>query len=63
MATAIHDVMRRLLPAGQGELGDVPNTGPAPFLTRLPELLLIVPHWERLAAQIEADPEAVEKLG
>ena len=55
--------MLRLLPEGSGELSDVPGTGPAPVLLRLPELLRIAPHWERLTAQIEADQEAVQTLG
>lgn len=56
----ITEVMHRLYP---GPLEDIPGTGPAPALMRVSEWLEVTPKWEQLTADIEADPEAKEKLG
>lgn len=59
----IQGVMRAMYPEDRGPLSDVPNTGPAPILMRAAEWLAVVPDWERLAAYIEATPEAKARLG
>jgi hydroxyproline O-arabinosyltransferase len=55
--------MRSMFPENLGPLSNVPNTGPAPILMRAAEWLAVVEDWERLAASIEASPEAKSKLG
>lgn len=63
MRAAIEGVMRTMFPAKYGPLSNVPNTGPAPVLMRSADWLRVAPDWERLAAHIEATPEAKDKLG
>ena len=59
-APELFDIMSSLYP---GDLKEIPETGPAPALLRVREWLGVIPYWERLTAEIEADTEAKEKLG
>ena len=57
----ISEVMKRFFPGRPAS--EIPPTGPAPALMRVHEWLSIIPQWEKLTADIEADEEAKEKLG
>jgi hypothetical protein len=54
-------IIKRLY--GGGNPADVPNSGPAPAVLRFSELGLVLPYWEKVTADIEADAEAVKVLG
>lgn len=62
-AAVIKNVMRSMFPEDRGSLTQVPPSGPAPVLMRAADWLKVTPDWERLAAHIEATPEAKSKLG
>ena len=54
-------IIKRLY--SEGDPAEVPASGPAPVLLRFNELATLVPAWEVITAAIEADKEAVKKLG
>ena len=63
---SLPDVMRSLMPAGKRDtikMEDIPCTGPAPTMIRRTDLVPLMDEYERIAAAIEADPVAKEKLG
>lgn len=53
-------LMKRLY---DGNVKDIPGTGPAPVLMKREDWELITPEWERLSAVIEADDEMKRALG
>jgi hypothetical protein len=50
------------LSGGRVDAKKIPHSGPAPVLIRYTELAALIPDWERITADIEADPEAVKQL-
>ncbi|GLI66190.1 hypothetical protein VaNZ11_009955 [Volvox africanus] len=50
------------LSGGRVDPKKIPQSGPAPVLIRYTELAALTPDWERVTADIEADPEAVKQL-
>ncbi|GLC55430.1 hypothetical protein PLESTB_000986400 [Pleodorina starrii] len=50
------------LSGGRVEPKNIPRSGPAPVLIRYTDLAALIPDWERITADIEADPEAVKQL-
>ena len=60
------DVMRKLMPAdrrGDLTMEQIPCSGPAPTMIRRGELTKLADEYVRIAAEIEADPDAKKKLG
>jgi hypothetical protein len=57
----VTDVMEKFYPGGKST--EIPATGPAPALMRVHEWISIMPHWERITAEIEEDTNAKAKLG
>ncbi|KXZ51261.1 hypothetical protein GPECTOR_13g748 [Gonium pectorale] len=53
-------IMNKL--SGGIDTARIPSSGPAPVLIRFTDLKGVVPEWERLAAAIEADEQAVKQL-
>ncbi|KAI7843720.1 hypothetical protein COHA_002618 [Chlorella ohadii] len=62
-APRFRTLARRLFPAGLGPLSAVPRTGPAPIMARVSEWLRVIPRWEGISQQIEADQEIRQALG
>ncbi|PSC71378.1 hypothetical protein C2E20_5225 [Micractinium conductrix] len=58
----IEAVMRKLYPASEGPLTDIPPTGCSPTLMRMDEWMRVTPRWETITAQIEGDEEAKKAL-
>eukprot|EP00898_Chlorokybus_atmophyticus_P003484 jgi/Chlat1/4136/Chrsp269S00808 len=59
----IKEPMERLYPPELGPLSDIPNTGNAPVMMRADDMTQVVQLWEQVVDVMEADAEAVEKLG
>ena len=60
------EVMRSLMPPEQRDeikMEDIPCTGPAPTMIRRVDLVPLMDEYERIAAAIEADPVAKQRLG
>jgi hypothetical protein len=58
--------MRKLMPVEKRDvikMQDIPATGPAPTIILRRDLALLMPEYERIAAEIEADPVAKQRLG
>jgi hypothetical protein len=53
--------MKQLWP--EGNVGDIPNAGPAPLIMAIEDWIAVTPDWVRLAAEIEADKNLVKTLG
>lgn len=45
-------VMRKLYPASEGPLSNIPSTGNSPTLMRVEEWMRVTPRWEALTAQV-----------
>lgn len=63
---SLPEVMKRLWPADapfKFDIDAIPPSGPAPALIRLEDLKTLTPVWETVAAAIEADNDAKQRLG
>lgn len=45
--------MRKLYPASEGPLSNIPPTGCSPTLMRVEEWMRVTPRWEAITAQVE----------
>ena len=59
----VREVLLRMEPKLKGDVTGIPCAGPAPAMITRPDLELLTPDWVRLAAWIEGDAEAKDKLG
>ena len=59
----VREVLLRMEPKLNGDVSKIPCAGPAPAMITRPDLELLTPDWVRLAAWIEGDAEAKDKLG
>ena len=60
---SIPEVAKQMIKFYKRSASEIPGTGPAPALMRVDEWLRIVPEWERVTAEIEADEDARKVLG
>ena len=48
--------MRRLYPASEGPLSNIPSTGCSPTLMRVGDWMKVTPRWEAITAQARRPP-------
>lgn len=51
-AFPLQGVMRKLYPASEGPLSNIPPTGCSPTLMRVEEWMRVTPRWEAITAQV-----------